>query len=91
MVGPVQEDAAAAAQAQLGCVLGGLEHAGAGPEGAVADCACGWNAGDGGGERQIWTGEVMPLRPQVDQRGAFGSTLAAQRRIDVAVLDPRAS
>ena len=31
---------------------------------------------------------MVPLRPLVDQRGAFGRALPAQRRIDVAAFQP---
>ena len=89
MVGPVQEDAAGAGQADLAFVTGGLEHAGASAEFPAADRARGWTGGDRGCKRQVWSGEVVPLRPLVDQRGAFGRALSAQRRIDVAALHPR--
>lgn len=89
VVGPVEEDTAAARQAEVRVLLCRLENWGAGPELAGADRTRGGRGRNRGGEWYVWRRGMVPCRPLADQRGTFGSALAAQRRIDVAALWPR--
>ncbi len=83
MVGPVQQDSAAARETQWGSVLDGLDDPRTGADGAAAACACAGLGSDGGRERDVWSGEVVPLGPTGYQRGAFSCALSAQRWIRV--------
>jgi hypothetical protein len=89
MVGPIQEDSATAGHAELRFVVRRLEDRRTGADGSATDAARGCSHGHRRSERQLGIGGVMPLRPAVDQGGAFGRTLTPQCWINVHAFSRR--